>query len=227
MRTRSSNRRRSRSNQQQQLTPVIVEEPEVPMADNRTMAELLHQAPTAGTKMLSSSSIQDKEIFELKPSIITLVQSKIFRGSEQDEPHSHIRYFESITNNLRYPNVPSTTIKLLLFPFSIEGAARTWLDKEPPRSILTWNDLDSLNSAAGGNFLDKMPNDCLRIIESKAKVRHSRNAVVSRVSTNAPPSSSSPSDFELQQIAATLEDKLALSIDNRMSNFISIATPPN
>ncbi|GKE49304.1 hypothetical protein Tco_1480562, partial [Tanacetum coccineum] len=64
-----------------------------------------------------------------------------------------------------------------------------------------------------------MPNDCLRIIESKAKVRHSRNAVVSRVSTNAPPSSSSPSDFELQQIAATLEDKLALSIDNRMINL--------
>ncbi|GKF24618.1 hypothetical protein Tco_0076940 [Tanacetum coccineum] len=64
-----------------------------------------------------------------------------------------------------------------------------------------------------------MPNDCLRIIESKEKVRHSRNAVVSRISTNAPPSSSSPFDFELQQIAATLEDKLALSIDNRMSKL--------
>ncbi|GJT77066.1 hypothetical protein Tco_1043791 [Tanacetum coccineum] len=31
---------------------------------------------------------------------------------------------------------------------------------------------DSLNSAAGGNFLDKMPRDCLRIIESKSKVRN-------------------------------------------------------
>nr|GEY15245.1 reverse transcriptase domain-containing protein [Tanacetum cinerariifolium] len=28
-------------------------------------------------------------------------------------------------------------IKLLLFPFSLEGEARTWLDKEPPHSILT------------------------------------------------------------------------------------------
>ncbi|GKB68001.1 hypothetical protein Tco_0929413 [Tanacetum coccineum] len=55
-----------------------------------------------------------------------------------------------------------------------------------------------------------MPNVCLRIIESKAKVRHSQNAV-SRVSTNAPPSSSSPSNsFELQQIAATLEDKMEI-----------------
>nr|GEY44260.1 reverse transcriptase domain-containing protein [Tanacetum cinerariifolium] len=31
----------------------------------------------------------------------------------------------------------------MLFPFSLEGAARTWLEKEPPRSIHTWEDLVS------------------------------------------------------------------------------------
>nr|GEW19122.1 reverse transcriptase domain-containing protein [Tanacetum cinerariifolium] len=31
----------------------------------------------------------------------------------------------------------------MLFPFSLEGAARIWLEKEPPRSIFTWNDLVS------------------------------------------------------------------------------------
>nr|GEV44614.1 reverse transcriptase domain-containing protein [Tanacetum cinerariifolium] len=40
-----------------------------------------------------------------------------------------------------HPEVPNTTIKLLLFPFSLQGEARTWLDKEPPRSIITWEDL--------------------------------------------------------------------------------------
>ncbi|GJY66763.1 reverse transcriptase domain-containing protein [Tanacetum coccineum] len=156
---------------------------------------------------------------------------------------------------MRFPDVPSTSIKLMLFPFSLEGSARIWLEKEPPRSILTWDDLvskfinqffppskmtnlrneitrfqqrfdesfyeawdrfndllracphhgfselhqldtfynalnandqDSLNSAAGGNFLDKMPRECLRIIESKSKVRNSRNkAVVAKVSSNS------------------------------------------
>ncbi|GKD57182.1 hypothetical protein Tco_1290569, partial [Tanacetum coccineum] len=48
------------------------------------------------------------------------------------------------------------------------------------------HDQDSLNSAAGGNFLDKMPRDCLAIIESKSKVRYSRNkAIVSKVSTRS------------------------------------------
>ncbi|GJX26744.1 reverse transcriptase domain-containing protein [Tanacetum coccineum] len=31
----------------------------------------------------------------------------------------------------------------MLFPFSLAGAARRWLEKEPPRSILTWEDLVS------------------------------------------------------------------------------------
>ncbi|GKG04953.1 reverse transcriptase domain-containing protein, partial [Tanacetum coccineum] len=44
---------------------------------------------------------------------------------------------------MRAPNVPIATIKLMLFPFSIEGAARIWLEKEPPQSIQTWDDLVS------------------------------------------------------------------------------------
>nr|GEU44067.1 hypothetical protein [Tanacetum cinerariifolium] len=79
------------------------------------------------------------------------------------------------------------------------------------------NDQDSFDSAVGGNFLDKIPRDGLAIIESKSKVRYSQSRVIdSRVSTNAPLPSSSPSNsFEFQQIAASLEDKL----DIRMSRF--------
>nr|GEU51718.1 hypothetical protein [Tanacetum cinerariifolium] len=38
-------------------------------------------------------------------------------------------------------NVLNDAIKLMLFSYSLEGAARIWYDKEPPNSILTWNDL--------------------------------------------------------------------------------------
>ncbi|GJV29704.1 reverse transcriptase domain-containing protein [Tanacetum coccineum] len=44
---------------------------------------------------------------------------------------------------MKFPNVPSTSVKLMLFPFSLEGAARIWLKKEPPRLIQTWDDLVS------------------------------------------------------------------------------------
>nr|GEW63644.1 reverse transcriptase domain-containing protein [Tanacetum cinerariifolium] len=197
-----------RRRQRKQTSNIV--EPEfrtiVEMADNRTMAQML-QAPIEGYE-----------------DTITLPRSDI----------------------LKFPTQ------------RLEGEARTWLDKEPPHSILTWEDLvskfinqffppskttylqneitnflqkpnETFNEAwerfkdflrqcpRHGNFLDKIPRECLSIIESKSKVRYSRSRVTdSRANTNAPPSSSSPSNsFDLQQIAASLEDKL----DIRMSRF--------
>nr|GEX15036.1 hypothetical protein [Tanacetum cinerariifolium] len=60
-----------------------------------------------------------------------------------DNPHAHIQWFNKITSTLKYRNVSNEAIKLMLFPFSLDGAARIWLEKEPPRSILTWEDLVS------------------------------------------------------------------------------------
>nr|GFB59234.1 reverse transcriptase domain-containing protein [Tanacetum cinerariifolium] len=84
-------------------------------------------------------------------------------------------------------------------------------------NALNPNNQDALDSAAGGNFLDKILRECLSIIESKSKVIYSTSRVTDvRANTNAPLHSSSPlNSFDLQQIAAFLEDKL----DIRMNRF--------
>ncbi|GJX42908.1 reverse transcriptase domain-containing protein [Tanacetum coccineum] len=136
MRTRSQQQQQ----QQQQVPPNLVEPPKDTMADNRTMAELL-QAPTEGYEDAIVVPEIEAANFEIKHGLLTLVQNKQFFGHDKEDPHAHIRYFNKITSTLRYPNVPTTSIKLMLFPFSLEGAARIWLEKEPPRSIQTWDDL--------------------------------------------------------------------------------------
>ncbi|GJX56879.1 reverse transcriptase domain-containing protein [Tanacetum coccineum] len=245
-------RNRRRSKQRVELF-ALEETPVVTMADQRTMAELL-RAPTEGYAEAIVVPPILAEHFELKHSLINLVTSKQFFGFEKEDPHAHIRYFNKITSTLKYKDVPETSIKLMLFPFSIDGPARIWLDKEPSRSILTWDDLvskfinhffppskttnlrneisnfhqkfeetfseawdrfkdllracphhgftelhqldtfynglnptdqDSLNSAAGGNLLERMPQDALKIIENKSKVHNSRNKpIVSQVNTS-------------------------------------------
>ncbi|GJT07714.1 reverse transcriptase domain-containing protein [Tanacetum coccineum] len=152
MRTRSKSRNFNRP--QQQVPPAFVEPfdleepienqdpPVVTMADTRTMAQLL-QAPTEGYEDAIVVPAITADNFELKHGLLTLVQNKQFFGLDKEDPHAHIRYFNKITSTLKFPNVPSTSIKLMLFPFSLEGAARIWLEKEPPRSILTWDDLVS------------------------------------------------------------------------------------
>ncbi|GKC67972.1 hypothetical protein Tco_1100570 [Tanacetum coccineum] len=153
MRTRSSSnlivessttpKRRNRRRSKQRVEPFSLEETSVvTMADQRTMAELL-QAPTEGYGDAIVIPAILAENFELKHGLLNLVTSKQFYGFEKEDPHAHIRWFNKITSTIKYKDVPNSSIKLMLFPFSIEGAARIWLEKEPPRSILTWEDLVS------------------------------------------------------------------------------------
>nr|GEV91841.1 reverse transcriptase domain-containing protein [Tanacetum cinerariifolium] len=112
----------------------------VEMADNRTMAQML-QAPIEGYEDAIVVPLINADNFELKQTLINLVQSNQFTGRQ--DPHNHLRFFNKVTLTFRHPEVLNTTIKLLLFPFSLEGEARTWLDKERPHSILRWEDLVS------------------------------------------------------------------------------------
>ncbi|GKA62822.1 reverse transcriptase domain-containing protein [Tanacetum coccineum] len=135
------NRRRSKQIVKLELR-TIVETPVATMVDTRTMSELL-QAPTEGYGDTIVIPAILAENFELKVGLLTLVTSSQFHGFERDDPHSHICWFNKITSTLKYKNIPHEAIKLMLFPFSLDWAAHIWLEKEPPRSIHTWEDLVS------------------------------------------------------------------------------------
>nr|GEV50870.1 hypothetical protein [Tanacetum cinerariifolium] len=136
-------------------------------------------------------------------------KGRIRRSSKQKVENSH---FEEHLTPVATMTDNRTMAEML-------RAARRWLEKEPPRSITTWDDLqkfdesfheawkrfkdllracphhgfnelhqldtfynalnpadqDSLNAAAGGNLLEKSPQDALTIIENKSKVRNSRS----------------------------------------------------
>nr|GEV69792.1 reverse transcriptase domain-containing protein [Tanacetum cinerariifolium] len=130
---RSSKQKVENSNFEENLPP------EVPMADNRTMAQLL-QAPTEG-------ACPHHGFFEL-------------------------HQLDTFYNDL---NV---------------------------------NDQDLLNSGASGNFLDKMPADCLKIIVSKSKVRQTRaKEVVAKVNSSSSTPAISPDVAELKDmVRAVLPD---------------------
>nr|GEW51140.1 reverse transcriptase domain-containing protein [Tanacetum cinerariifolium] len=296
MRTRSSGpvvepsstprRRRKQKRSQQQVNLTIVEEkPIVTMADTRTMVELL-RAPTEGKAEAIVVPPILVEHFELKHSLLNLVTSKQFFEFEKEDPHAHIHWFNKITSMIKYKDVPETSIKLMLFPFSIDGPAWIWLEKEPPRSIETWDDLvsmfinkffppskitnlqneisnfqqrfdepfhetwdrfkdllracprhgftelhqldtfynslnpsnqDSLNSAAGGNLVEKSTQDALKIIENKSKVRTSRNKpVVAKMSMSTSTSGLSP------DVAALTDAVKALLLKNTIPPLASV-----
>nr|GEX42355.1 hypothetical protein [Tanacetum cinerariifolium] len=281
------NRRRSKQ-------PFILEESPIDtMADQRTMTELL-RAPTEGyAEAIVVPSILAEQ-FELKHSLINMMTSDQFFGLEKDNPHDHIRWFNKITSTIKYKDVPNPAIKLMLFPFSLAGAARWWLEKEPSHSILTWEDLvskfineffppsrttnlrneisylqqrfdesfheawdiykdllracphhgftelhqldtfytalnstdkDSLNSAAGGNLLERRTQDVLTIIENKSKVRNSQNkSVVSQVKSCYANSNSSSKIVKLTHTVNQQTSDVTTAMTAILKQFQ--ATPP-
>nr|GEZ46230.1 reverse transcriptase domain-containing protein [Tanacetum cinerariifolium] len=104
------------------------------------MEELL-QAPTEGYGEAIVIPEILAENFAIKTNLLQLVQTNKFYGFERDNPHTHISNFKRMTSTLKYRDVPNDAIKLMLFPYSLEGAARIWCEKEPPNPILTWDDL--------------------------------------------------------------------------------------
>ncbi|GKD50229.1 hypothetical protein Tco_1279205 [Tanacetum coccineum] len=93
-----------------------------------------------------------------------------------------------ITSTLKFLNVLNMSIKLMLFPFYLEGTARIWLKKELPRACphhgfsklhqldtfynaLNSNDQDSLNSAAGVSTSSSTPGVSPDVAELKDMVR--------------------------------------------------------
>nr|GEZ18302.1 reverse transcriptase domain-containing protein [Tanacetum cinerariifolium] len=132
--TNTNQKGRNRRSSKQRVEDSNLEElshPVVTMADNRTMAEML-RAPTEGyAEAIVVLSILAEQ-FELKHSLINMMTTDQFFGLEKDNPHDHIRWFNKITSTIKYRDVPHSAIKLILFPFSLVGAARRWLEKEPP-----------------------------------------------------------------------------------------------
>nr|GEV34846.1 reverse transcriptase domain-containing protein [Tanacetum cinerariifolium] len=79
----------------------------------------------------------------------------VSKQTTRDDPHDHIRWFNKITSTLKYRNVSNEAIKLMLFPFSLDGAARIWHEKEPPRFILHGRiSFDELFGEACDHFKD-------------------------------------------------------------------------
>ncbi|GJY46606.1 reverse transcriptase domain-containing protein [Tanacetum coccineum] len=100
----------------------------------RTMEELL-RAPTEGYREAIVLLKINADHFEIKTNLLQLVQANPFHGLENKNPHAHINSFKRITSTLRFRNVPNDVIKLMMFPYALEGDAKTWMNTTYRESV--------------------------------------------------------------------------------------------
>nr|GEW81435.1 reverse transcriptase domain-containing protein [Tanacetum cinerariifolium] len=87
------------------------------------MEELL-QAPMEGYGEVIVIPKINADHFEIKTNLPQLVQANSYHGFERENPHTHINNFKRITSTLKFRDVPNDVIKLMMFLYSLGGAAR-------------------------------------------------------------------------------------------------------
>jgi hypothetical protein len=64
--------------------------------------------------------------FELKPTLINMVQASQFCGKAHEDANKHPQHFLEICSTFTIKDVPSDAVLLRLFPFSLLGREKQW-----------------------------------------------------------------------------------------------------
>nr|GEW24612.1 hypothetical protein [Tanacetum cinerariifolium] len=164
--------------------------------NNRTMAQML-QAPIEGYEDAIIVPPINANNFKFKQTLINLVQSNQFTGEawtwlDKEPPRSILTWEDLVLKfiNQFFPPSKTTYLRNKIINFlqkpneTLNEACERFKDllRQCPHygfselhhldtfyNALNPNDQDALDSAARGNFLDKIPRDGLSIIESKSK----------------------------------------------------------
>ena len=88
----------------------------------------IHTGPTLNTNNIE---------FELKPSLINMVQATPFSGKAQEDASAHLQNFLEISSTVIIKDVTQDIILLRLFLFSLVGRAKQWFYTNKD-NINTW-----------------------------------------------------------------------------------------
>ncbi|GJS10335.1 reverse transcriptase domain-containing protein [Tanacetum coccineum] len=79
--------------------------------------------------------------FAIKGNHLTLVKGNQFDGRIKTDPHKHIYEFLRICDMFKYRDTKNEAVHLMMFPLSLTGEAKTWLDELNEGTIKTWDKL--------------------------------------------------------------------------------------
>ena len=148
---RNNSRRRRQSREAREATvisdPTLIsssDQEEEDMAENphddargerrRTLEDYAAFTGTINFNSIARPTVNATNM-EMKPALIHLVQSNQFNGLANENPYTHLATFLEICNTMKIHQVPDEVIRLSLFPFSLAGNAKVWLNFSPENSL--------------------------------------------------------------------------------------------
>ncbi|GJY00922.1 reverse transcriptase domain-containing protein [Tanacetum coccineum] len=107
--------------------------------DDEPMWSVDRVVPPASTSIIIIPETVNK--FVIKGNHLTLVKGNQFDGRIKSDPHKHIYEFLEICDTFKYNDTENEAVCLMMFPLSLTGEAKTWLDELNKGTIKTWDEL--------------------------------------------------------------------------------------
>ncbi|GJW29644.1 reverse transcriptase domain-containing protein [Tanacetum coccineum] len=79
--------------------------------------------------------------FAIKGNHLSIVKGNQFDGRTKTDPHKHIHEFLGIYDMFKYRDTENEAVRLMMFPLSLTGEAKTWLDELNEGTIEMWDEL--------------------------------------------------------------------------------------
>ena len=140
LRKATSSEHRSMANQLERLQAIPEEEEADKPQRPNTMKDFWRPIIQEEYSVVRQPPIEANN-YELKPSLITIVQQNQFTCHTSEDPNEHLGRFLRMANTVKLNGVRPKVIKLQLFPFSLRDVTATWFDSLPFGSVNTWEEL--------------------------------------------------------------------------------------
>ncbi|GKA24459.1 reverse transcriptase domain-containing protein [Tanacetum coccineum] len=95
-------------------------------------------APTPGSTITIPETANE---FAINGNHLTLVKENQIDGRIKTDPHKHIHEFLEIRDMFKYRDTENKAVPLMMFPLSLTGEAKTWLDELNEGTIETWDEI--------------------------------------------------------------------------------------
>ncbi|GJU37439.1 reverse transcriptase domain-containing protein [Tanacetum coccineum] len=95
-------------------------------------------APTPGSTITIPKTTNE---FVIKGNHLTLVKGNQFDSRTKTDPHKYIHKFLGICDMFKCRDTKNEAVRLMMFPLSLTGEAKTWLNELNEGTIETWDEL--------------------------------------------------------------------------------------
>ena len=109
--------------------------------------------------------------FELKSSLINMVQASPLCGKPNEDANAHLQNFLELCKIITIRGVTADAIRLRLFPFSLLGKAKQWFYQNK-EAVSTWTNVPRRSSPNSSRWTKQMPYD---VEEYQVSSRHGWN----------------------------------------------------